>query len=159
MGALLLLGASALVALGNAPLDDSELAQMRGGFVLPNGIEIGLALQTSAMADHQLILTSTVDMAQADGTIAISARKEAGAPNEATLQVDPQSVRYAMQGLTITQRIGGAMGTVVENSVDNRTLFVASTLTVTIGNLDTGSIGGFGAAIGRLTNDLAAVRQ
>lgn len=164
MGSLLALGAAVLVAITGAshaeetPLTDSELAQMRGGFVLPNGIEIGLALQTSAMADHQLILTSNVTVAQS-GDVAISARKEAGAPNEATLQIDQQTVRYAAPGFAITQRIGDSIGTVVENSSDNRTLFISSLLTVTLGNVDPGSMGGAGAAIGRLTNDVAAVRQ
>ncbi|CAN5196106.1 hypothetical protein BH10PSE13_BH10PSE13_04350 [soil metagenome] len=169
MASLLALGAAALIAVtgptasleidaAQAPLADSELAEMRGGFILPNGIEIGLALQTSAMADHQLILTSNVNVAQS-GDISITARKDAGAPNEATLQVDQQGVRYVAPGFAITQRVGESIGTVVENSSDNRTLFISSLLTVTLGNVDPGSMGGAGAAIGRLTSDLAAVRQ
>jgi hypothetical protein len=154
VGLLLLtsLPAAAPVFPQAQPLSDEELGGTRGGFTLPNGLEVALAVITETRIDGQLAVRSsyriddgapvvlvqgrdpatgllvTVDPDSPDGT--------ATADGVIRLQGSPGGSRIVLNGdrIDVTHLSGRAIGSVIANSANNRAIDVLTTVQIDIGN-------------------------
>ncbi len=107
--ALLLLMAQA-APFGVAPVADVELATMRGGFRLPNGIDIALTVQTQTAIDGAIILrtvfradqgppTLTAFVPRAGTTVAAASQ---GTPGQGAVASNPSIAFDARNGIWVT---------------------------------------------------------
>lgn len=124
---LLLLGQGAPVAAKALP--DHELAEQRGGFRLPSGIDVALTVQTQTAIDGAIVLRTVFRADEGAPTLTVSTPRPGetvvaqggGAPatvNSGTLVVsyDPRSGIQVTQGMTVpTVNVtsGGASAAVV----------------------------------------------
>ena len=119
--AALLLAAQA-VALAAAPapdfsgsrLSDAELASLRGGIRLPNGIDLALTVQTQTAINGAVVLQTVyaIDKGPAQLTVYAAPQGNAAAPAAGQARTAPTAmtpvVSYdARTGLTVTQGFGG----------------------------------------------------
>ncbi|MCW2380664.1 MULTISPECIES: hypothetical protein [unclassified Sphingobium] len=68
---------------GHAPVPEDVLAESRGKFLLPNGVEVAMAVQTDTSVDGQLLLRSVFTVDQGAPRLAIYApqsTRQSGAP-------------------------------------------------------------------------------
>lgn len=142
-------------------LNESELAEIRGGFAIPNELEIVFAVDSVVMVDGHSVLQTQMLSSSANGEFTLSMQPLAPAQNGASVKVDTGKgvIRYASGDLRVTQLFGSALGTFVENSGNNRSIAVDTTVAISINNVDPTSLGGIGAAVGGLTSDIAALTR
>lgn len=127
------------------PVPDQSLEKMRGGFVLPTGLNVGIGITTETRIDGQLVLRSVFTADHGPGTLAIQGRDAAG--NLVNLPVEPggqavgpdgtiklvangDSTRLTLngKGTDVSHLLGNGYGSIVTNSVDGRTIDVATTI-------------------------------
>lgn len=139
---------------GNAPhfadgakLDEAALAEARGGFVLPNGLVIALAVATETRIDGQLAVRSTFRIADGRPVVTIEGRDAAtgelttlnpGAAGAAaaggTIRLGGDGSRIVFNGdrIDVSHLIGRAFGSAIANSADNRTIDVATSIDIDV---------------------------
>lgn len=69
----IVLAAQAATPLGSAPLADPILAEQRGGFRLPNGIDVAISVQTQTVLDGAVVLRTVFRADQGAPTLTILA--------------------------------------------------------------------------------------
>ncbi|MHA6723946.1 hypothetical protein [Sphingomonas sp. RS2018] len=72
---LLLMTLAQDVPLAAVTVPDAELARQRGGFLLPNGIDVALTVQTQTSVDGMVVLRSVFRADQGTPTLAVYAPK------------------------------------------------------------------------------------
>lgn len=80
---LALTGASDPSPFGAPPVSDEQLADMRGGLRLPNGIDVALAVQSDTVVNGQLVLRSVYRIDNGPAQLSVFVPK----PGEATMVV------------------------------------------------------------------------
>jgi len=141
-----------------SPLSDTALQEMRGGFALPSGLDIGIGVTTETRIDGQLVLRSVLTADHGPGTLAIQGRNTAG--DLVNLSVEPggqavgpdgtiklvsrgDSTRLTLngEGINVSHLLGGGYGSIVANRVDGRTIDVATTIDLDIRNAMPSNLG------------------
>lgn len=168
--AILLLTPGAPLAAASIP--DTELAEQRGGFTLPNGVDVALTVQTQTAINGNVVLRTVFRADQGPATLAVYAPKpgeqvaaQAGTAGGATampvvtydsrtgIQVASgagrPAVSIATQGMagealpTGLARIDAATGTVTDNGVVTQTTRGAlQTAELTAGDLSIAHLAG-----------------
>lgn len=115
---------------GLSPVGDPELADMRGGFVLPNGVVLTFRLRFRTLVDHvQVSLTEFTDTSSelADFT---------GVINNVTVEpgADPGEPAVTIM-VTPTNDITGIMN-VIQNNVSGVTIQNQNSLTLDLSNVN-----------------------
>lgn len=140
------------------PLPDPALQQMRGGFVLPSGLNIGIGVTTESRIDGQLVLRSVFTADHGPGTLAIEGRNAAGELTNLAIQPGGQTVgrdgtirlvsngnatRLTLngEGVDVSHLVGRGYGSIVANRTDGRTIDVATTIDLDIRNATPSSLG------------------
>lgn len=156
LAALLLLPAAAgaqpaaLVEGGKAALPDAELAKLRGGFLLPGGLAVSLAVTTDTRVDGQLILRTIFTAADGTPNLRVFGRDAADAPRELSpsagdlatrdgilrLRDLPAGARVELAGsdFDINHFVGQAFGSAVANTANGRTIDVVTTVDLDLAN-------------------------
>lgn len=90
---------------------DTDLAQLRGGFVLPNGITIDFSLEKAIYLNGEQTFTSVFQL-----------------PNNAAL------FQNGSQNLAPTW-VGNALNSVIQNNLDNQAIKTLTTINIDLGGL------------------------
>ena len=154
-------------------IHDIELAQMRGGFVLPNGIDVMMVITTETRVDGAMVLRSVLMVDQGAPQFTVFARSADGSPE--LRAIDPATgaestvgtVRLTSSGgvqrlvlngsdFGVTNLFGGAIGSVVANSGDNRTFDVSTVVDLTLSNTSPALVGSTLSQINNIASDVAA---
>ncbi|MFA7439824.1 MAG: hypothetical protein WCZ66_02530 [Sphingomonadaceae bacterium] len=125
---------------GHEAVSDTELAQMRGGFRLPNGVEVAMAVQIDSIVNGQLVLRSVLvadqgparleiyspgdSKTQGAGTaIPVSGGITVETPN-GLVSVNDKTGRVVLtgDGLQVQHLVGRALGTIISNEKNGRTI-------------------------------------
>ena len=111
--AILLLMLAQDVPLASIPVPDTELATQRGGFMLPNGIDVALTVQTQTSINGVIVLRSVFRADQGPATLTVFAPKQGetvasgGNPNGGSATNVPTVTYDSRSGLTVTPAQGG----------------------------------------------------
>lgn len=99
-------------AFGN-PVPDAELSEMRGGFLLPNGIDVSLVVRTETSVDGALVLRSVFSANQGPSSLQVFAPRQG-------------ETVAAVRGEAATGTAGGAGGVSVQFDRQNGAVLVAT---------------------------------
>lgn len=91
---------------------DEELAQQRGGFVLPNGVNIDISLERIIVLNGIETRSSLLQLSD-DNTLLLQSGTENMVPDT----------------------IGGALGTVIQNSLDDQVIKAINEINIELSNL------------------------
>ena len=133
------------------PLAEKRLAEMRGGFDLPGGLSVAMAVTTNTQIDGRMVLQTilTIDrgapqlavLASPDGTpgslVAVdpnAATATAGGVIQLTRAGDQTRVTLNGQSTQVTHLLGGALGSLVANSGSDRSIDVSTTVDLAVSN-------------------------
>lgn len=128
------------------PLPDTELADLRGGFRLPGGLEVAVAITTATMLNGQLAVRSVLRIDDGAPQLQVFGRDGARITLEGgsavtqdgtiRLQTDGADRRIVFNGdrISVEHLAGRALGSIVSNRADDRQIDVLTTVDVTIGN-------------------------
>lgn len=160
---LVALPGAAWAGEGAVPLTDAQLAELRGGFALPGGGDLNLGVVTSTYVDGALVVRSTYTVTGDTPAVQVSARGAdaqaqdlaisdgqtvATADGQVTLvrTADGTQVRFSGDQLNVTALSGRNIGSIVQNSGNDRTIGVVT-------NIDLGLTGvardGLGSSLSR----------
>lgn len=142
----------ASAAFAQPAVSDGELAQMRGGMDLPNGLTVNIGVDIQTMVDGQLALQTIY---QSDGPNT-GLQIKSGDSGEAKIVTNGQgaTASYASPGLTVQQMIGDRIGAVVSNSSDNRLISTVATISISLGGIPVQQMTN-GLALQHLATDVA----
>jgi hypothetical protein len=149
--ALLALPAIASASPFKTAVGDPALAQIRGGFTLPGGLEVRLGIDTQTRIDGQLVLQSTFKIDQGPPRFVVQARNAAGDLMPTEIRVEQSVIakdgvltltragantRLLLDGqqTDVTHLIEGGTGSIVTNIADNRAIDVVTTIGLQIDN-------------------------
>lgn len=125
---------------GHKAVSDAELAQMRGGFRLPNGVEVAMAVQIDSIVNGQLVLRSVLVRDQGPANLEVyspgdstvqgvgpSVSVAAGVPVQTPnglINVNDEKDRVVLtgDGLQVQHLVGRALGTIISNEKNGRTI-------------------------------------
>lgn len=133
------------------PISEHQLETMRGGFMLPGGLDVSLAVTTESRIDNQLVLKSVFVLGRSGTSLDLQSRgssglisslnfetdqSSTGADGTVTLLRQANSSRLVLDGqqTDVTLLVGGAFGSLVSNTADNRTIDVMTTVDIDISN-------------------------
>ena len=153
-------------------LPAETLDAMRGGFDLPGGIVVTLGVVTSAALDGQEVLRTVFDIQQGAPTIQAFADRGTGlqaipvqdAENGIQTTIGTLIVRNTAQGarvdlsgrdISVSNLLGSALGTIVANAADNRTVDVATTVNIQVSGVDPTVLGSVLPLINTIATDAA----
>jgi hypothetical protein len=139
-------------------LPDQSLDKMRGGFDLPNGLNVALGVTTETRVDGQMILRTVLSADEGPASISTYARDESGQLVAVQLEdgatvigrdgavrlVDNRgAVRVVLDGqqTDVTHLLGDGLGSLVANTADGRTIDVVTTVDVDVRNASPDLIG------------------
>lgn len=94
------------------PVADETLAESRGKFLLPNGVEVAMAVQTDTSVDGQLLLRSVFTIDQGAPTLAVYAPEASGSAagptgNQSQTEARPSDVWVSFDresGVSLVER-------------------------------------------------------
>lgn len=109
------------------PLSEAALEEMRGGFALPSGMELSFGFQRVVEINGQLVAQTRLQIAD----IARLTPTDV----EALTALNTGMVIQVGNGNTFTPGDGGA-GLVIQNTLSNQDIRVATTVDVSVGSLD-----------------------
>lgn len=152
------------------PLAPAALAEMRGGFDLPNGAVITLGVTTATSVDGREVLRTTFDIQGGAAQLRVAATPRgdsaAGAidlqaarsgvetlDGVVTVRTDDHGTRVELAGdrIDVSHLTGQAFGSVIANSASDRSINVATTVDIGLTGITPDAIGGSLARV----NDLA----
>lgn len=154
------------------PLDDEELAQARGGFTLPNGIEIGFgAMIATSVAGEPLLRTEmqltdqglAVNAKWADGTpVTIEGGTAGSDPGQVTIRPDSPgaavTVSVKLTDLFVRHTVGSQISSLVANTADGAVIDSQMTINLQLDNVNPLALGSAGFQIEALGIDAASFR-
>lgn len=155
-----------------AALPAPRLAAMRGGFTLPGGLDVAIAITTDTKVDGALVLRSQLVIDHGPARLTVLAGQDASRLQ----QVDPSTgvstaagtVRLSGAGsgaqrLTLSGRdydvthlLGNAIGSTIANRGDNRSFDVSTTVDVSLANATPALLGSALPQATNLASDVAA---
>lgn len=135
---LLTAGSPLSAAPFGTPLDDRALARERGGFDLGNGLQVNLAVVSDSQLDGQTVLRTIytvqgndakldVLVPDASGHLVAADPAQTSGVQVTSLKQGAQ-VRFTSAGTDITNLVGNAIGSIVNNRADDRTINVQTTV-------------------------------
>lgn len=94
-----------------SPVSDEELADLRGGFVLPNGINIDFSIEKIVAINGVVTFASTFDL--------------------------PENISLAQNGLgnVAPELTGPILGSVVQNNLDDQMISTLNTINIALSNI------------------------
>ena len=116
----MLFAALTMSAFAVQPVADAELSAMRGGFALPNGLDVALAVQTETSVNGALLLRSVYRLDQGPPTLQLFAprggdtvRGQSVTAGERSVVPGAVSVAFDRQnGISIARQMPTAIGSV-----------------------------------------------
>jgi hypothetical protein len=156
---LVALPANAPVYPDTAAMTDPQLAAARGGFDLPNGLQIMLAVTTETRIDGQLSVRSSWQVANGAPVLTVQGRDPSTgqlvtldptvgggvitADGVIRLQNGPDGARVLLNGtgIDVAHLAGRALGSVISNSANDRVVDVLTTVQIDIANASPELIG------------------
>lgn len=110
------------------PVADAELATMRGGFQLPNGMMLELSVDIIARLDGVTAYAARIG-SDGNATLTVPTQEAAGGANVSLeSHKDGVSVRLASSSLGILQTLGRVTGIEIVNTGGNRTIDVQTSI-------------------------------
>lgn len=102
----------------SAPLNEAELAQERGGFELPGGIQVALSIRIATDVDGNRLLETVW---RAEGATVSAVSQAAGGDPTA---LDPRGAvaKAELPGLVVEDFVGERVSTIIANTADGRTI-------------------------------------
>jgi hypothetical protein len=159
--AFLAVPAAASSTGGNAPfgdavaMDSHELAEERGGFILPGGIDLDLVVRQETSIDGQLVLRSS--FALAEGAPVVSIEQVSQGVSVQTEGDDATTrVTVAVPGTQVSHLAGQATGSIITNTANNRTISTVTSVDLDLSRLEVGSIGSLIPTLGALARETAS---
>ena len=155
---------------GLEPLPAERLGELRGGFDLPGGGSITLGVVTTTRVDGHEVLQTVFNLETGAPTITVLGRTGDGSGVSAvtpgsvgintldgrlTVSTIRNGVRVELagNGLDVSHLLGGAFGSVVANTADNRAIDVSTTLDISMSGVARDAIGASRAGIDTLALD------
>jgi hypothetical protein len=148
------------------------LASMRGGFDLPGGLMVSLGVTTTTAINGQEVLRTVFDVHQDTPTIQAFADRGMGlesvpfddamkgiqtALGTLTVRSSAQGSRVDLSGrdISVSNLLGNALGSVVANSANDRTIDVMTTVNIQVSGVDAGALGGAFPLVNAVAADAA----
>ncbi|HEX8668020.1 MAG TPA: hypothetical protein VF727_06580 [Allosphingosinicella sp.] len=165
--------AAAAGPFGKAPVSDADLGRMRGGFLLPGGLDVSIAVQSSTSVDGTPVLRTlfiaasggpslTVFGQNGGGLTQIDTSSSGGSAGASggTVRVEgsgsgTQVILTAPQ-LEVRHLVGQAVGSMVANSGNDVTIDVDTVVDIQIGNGNPLNLGPNMLRVDTLASDVAA---
>lgn len=183
--AIALAAASPVTAnpFGKAAVPTEALETMRGGFALPGGIDVSIAVQSNTALNGAVVLRTLFLAGSGPPTLAVFGRTEAsngqpappGAPGLTQLNLAPgealavtggtvslastgpsNRVTYSERGLDVTHLAGQSIGSIAANSLDNVSIDTATVVNVDVRGATAFNIGSTMARVDVLALEAAA---
>lgn len=145
---------------GEPPLAAEELAKLRGGFQLPGGIAVTIGVTTATQLNGQEILRSTFNISDGSPVVrVIAADPSSGRSSEVQATVNgggvqtrdgsvqlrstPGGLRVDLAGdaINVSHLIGNALGTVVANSGNDRSIDVTTSVNIGLSGIRPEAVG------------------
>ncbi|HEU0044496.1 hypothetical protein [Sphingomonas sp.] len=142
-------------------LSDERLAELRGGFQLPGGISVTIGVTTATRIDGREILRSTLnlrddlprvqvlaDRADGAGVVPVSVTADGAGlmTRDGVVRVrsatDGVRVDLSGEAIEVSHLLGGALGTVVANSANDRSIDVTTTVDIGLSGVRPDALGG-----------------
>lgn len=174
IGALLSLAATPTTAQTPdfaTSLPDERLVELRGGFDLPDGLSVTLGVTTETRVDGSEVLRTVFDVQNGTPNLTVLADNGDGTLSQVTVDRDGQgvatadgivrvrstttgeSVDLASQGIDVSHLVGGAFGSVVANSGDNRSVDVSTSIDIGLSGITPDAVGNSMARVDGLALD------
>ncbi|MEP2735375.1 MAG: hypothetical protein ABJP34_03675 [Erythrobacter sp.] len=138
-----------------AAMDDAELADERGGFLLPGGIDLDMVIAQETSIDGELVLRSSYVLAEGAPIVSIEHVSQGVL---ATTEGNDTRMRVTIEvpGTEVSHLMGRATGSVIANTADNRTISTITTVDLDLSRMDVGSIGSLQPNLGLLALETAS---
>lgn len=140
-----------------AAMDNTALAQERGGFTLPGGIELDMAILQETSIDGELVLRSSYVLSETGPVVSIEQVSQGVSVQTAGDDTNSR-VTIEVPGTQVSHFAGRATGSVITNTADNRTISTVTTIDLDLSNMDVGSIGSLVPTLGTLARDTASLK-
>lgn len=138
-------------------MDNTALAQERGGFTLPGGIELDMAILQETSIDGELVLRSSYVLSETGPVVSIEQVSQGVSVQTAGDDTNSR-VTIEVPGTQVSHLAGRATGSVITNTADNRTISTVTTIDLDLSNMDIGSIGSLVPTLGTLARDTASLK-
>ncbi|MCK0127366.1 hypothetical protein [Erythrobacter sp. F6033] len=137
-----------------APVQDAELAEQRGGFVLPGGIDIGIAITQETSINGQLLFRTSYRI---DDTGPVISVDRVGDGISVTTTGDPTRTQLSVEvpGTAVSHLIGRTTGSVIANTANDRTIDTITTIDLDLSNMTVGSVGSLFPRLGSIARQTA----
>lgn len=136
-------------------MDDSQLAEERGGFSLPGGIELDMTIRQETSVDGELLLRSSYVLSD-DGPVVSFEQVSEGFTVTAVEEEAGGRIVIEMPGTQVSHLMGRATGSIIENTADNRTISTITTVDLDLSRMEVGSIGSLIPTLGSLAVETAS---
>lgn len=154
--ALVAAPAAAQSPFGDAALmDDAELAEARGGFVMPGGIDMDFAIFQETSVDGELILRSSYTLAETGPVVSVEQVSDTGSV-ETLEDARGSEVTISIEDSRITHLAGQVTGSVIANVADNRTITTVTTVDIDLSRTAVGQVGSLIPTLGTLARETAS---
>ena len=136
-------------------MDNAELANERGGFILPGGVDLDFAIFQETSVDGKLILRSSYVLAENGPVVSVEQVSDTGSVE--ALQGDNGSrVTIEIEGSKITHLAGRVTGSAIANVADNRTITTVTTVDIDLSRTAVGQVGSLIPRLGSLARETAS---
>jgi hypothetical protein len=157
---------------GKAPLADTALAGMRGGFALPGGLDVSIAVRSDTAIDGTAVLRTVFRADRGPAQLAILARTGGSdalsqltlrrgesidtGRGRVSLSADGGRVTLSTAGFDATHLAGQAYGSIGANRLDNVGIDTTTTIDIGIRGATAFNLGSAMSRVGTLAVDAAA---
>ena len=135
-------------------LDDAELAEARGGFIMPGGIDLDFAIFQETSVDGEIILRSSYVLADTGPVVSVEQVSDTGSV-EALEDASGSTVTIEMDGTRVTHLAGQVTGSAITNIADNRTITTVTTVDIDLSRTSLGEVGSLIPTLGTLAQETA----
>ena len=138
-----------------AAMDEAELAEERGGFILPGGVDLDMVIRQETSIDGELVLRSSYVLAEGGPIVSI---EQVSQGVSAVTEGDDTRTRITIEvpGTQVSHLMGRATGSVIANTADNRTISTITTVDLDLSRMEVGSIGSLAPTLGTLAWESAS---
>ncbi|MEL7197965.1 MAG: hypothetical protein AAGL10_06590 [Pseudomonadota bacterium] len=137
-----------------AVLDDAELAEARGGFIMPGGIDLDFAIFQETSVDGEIVLRSSYALAETGPVVSVEQVSDTGSV-EALEDASGSTVTIEMDGTRVTHLAGRVTGSAIANIADNRTITTVTTVDIDLSRTAVGQVGSLIPTLGTLAQETA----
>ncbi|MEP3052057.1 MAG: hypothetical protein ABJP48_04865 [Erythrobacter sp.] len=136
-------------------MDDAALAEARGGFVLPGGIDLDFAVLQETRIDGELVLRSSYALSETGPIVSIEQVSDS-ANVETVSDASGSRVTVEVVGTQVSHLAGSVTGSAIANVADNRTISTVTTIDLDLSRTAVGQIGSLIPTLGALARDTAS---